>query len=90
MAFPGGKNGDGIWQRIICQIPPHRVYCEPFLGSGAVMRRKRPAKLSIGIDLDPVPSPDSAITPGWNSTASNCFAAAQKTSLCVPGERSCY
>jgi len=53
MRYPGGKNGDGTWQRIICQIPPHRVYCEPFLGSGAVMRRKRPANLSIGIDLDP-------------------------------------
>jgi len=53
MRYPGGKNGDGTWQRIICQIPPHAVYCEPFLGSGAILRRKRPAPLSIGIDRDP-------------------------------------
>ena len=52
MNYPGGKNADGVWQRIINQMPPHQVYVEPFLGSGAVLRRKRPAKWSIGIDRD--------------------------------------
>lgn len=32
-------------------MPPHEVYIEPFLGSGAVMRAKRPASLNIGMDL---------------------------------------
>jgi hypothetical protein len=33
-------------------MPPHEVYIEPFLGGGAVMRLKRPARLNIGIDRD--------------------------------------
>ena len=53
MNYPGGKNGAGTYQRIINQIPPHEVYIEPFLGSGAVLRMKRPAARSIALDLDP-------------------------------------
>ena len=34
-------------------MPPHRVYIEPFLGGAAILRRKRPAALNIGIDRDP-------------------------------------
>lgn len=52
MTYPGGKNAAGIYQTIICQMPPHTLYAEPFLGSGAVMRRKRPAAVNIGIDRD--------------------------------------
>jgi DNA adenine methylase len=48
--YPGGKNA--CYQQIINLMPPHRVYIEPFLGSGAVMRMKRPAELNIGLDLD--------------------------------------
>lgn len=51
MTYPGGKNGAGIYQRIINHMPPHRTYIEAFLGSGAVLRNKRPAKRNIGIDL---------------------------------------
>ena len=50
--YPGGKNGGGAYQTIINLMPPHSVYIEPFLGSGAVMRMKRPAKVNIGLDLD--------------------------------------
>jgi DNA adenine methylase len=53
MAYPGGKAGDGVYQRIISLMPPHEVYIEPFLGGGAIMRHKRPARLNIGVDLDP-------------------------------------
>jgi len=35
-------------------MPPHRVYVEPFLGGGAVMRLKLPARFNLGIDLDGV------------------------------------
>jgi len=52
MPYPGGKNGSGVYQQIINQIPPHRVYIEAFLGGGAVLMAKRPAACSIAIDLD--------------------------------------
>ena len=52
VSYPGGKAGAGVYQQIINQIPPHRVYIEPFLGAGAVMRFKKPADCSIGIDSD--------------------------------------
>lgn len=53
MGYPGGKDGAGTYQTIINQIPPHRVYLEPFLGGGAVFRRLARAPVSIGLDLDP-------------------------------------
>ncbi|MGA9769190.1 MAG: DNA adenine methylase [Blastocatellia bacterium] len=50
MNYPGGKNC--TYRHIINQMPPHRVYIEPFLGSGAVLRHKRPAQVNIGLDMD--------------------------------------
>jgi DNA adenine methylase len=67
MNYPGGKNGAGVYQTIINQIPPHRVYVEAFCGSAAVWRHKRPADLSYLIDIDPdVTSTigNSALPPG--------------------------
>jgi DNA adenine methylase len=55
MAYPGGKNGAGVFQSIINRMPPHRVYVEPFLGGGAIMKLKRPAAVNIGVDLDTSP-----------------------------------
>ena len=48
--FPGGKGQ--AFRQVINLMPPHTRYIEPFLGSGAVMRNKRPARTSIGIELD--------------------------------------
>jgi DNA adenine methylase len=53
MRFPGGKNLAGTFQRIINQIPPHDTFVEPFAGSAAIARLKRPAKRTILIDVDP-------------------------------------
>jgi DNA adenine methylase len=53
MVYPGGKNGSGVYQTIINLMPPHEVYIEPFLGSGAILRMKHPALRTIGIDRDP-------------------------------------
>ncbi len=50
MRYPGGK-GKSFPQIINC-MPPHRVYIETHLGSGSVMRHKKAAEHSIGIDLD--------------------------------------
>lgn len=50
--YPGGKAQNGVFQTIINQIPPHRVYMEPFLGGAAVMRKKLPAAVNVGNDLD--------------------------------------
>lgn len=52
MSYPGGKAGGNTPHRIINQMPPHSQYVEAFLGAGAIMRAKRPAACSIGIDSD--------------------------------------
>jgi DNA adenine methylase len=52
MPYDGGKGGAGVTQWIINQVPPHRVYIEPFLGGGAVLRAKRLATSTIGIERD--------------------------------------
>lgn len=49
--YPGGKAR--LYQWLINQIPPHSTFISTHLGNCAVMRFKRPAKLNIGIDLDP-------------------------------------
>jgi DNA adenine methylase len=52
-SYPGSKAGSGVWQRIISQMPAHVNYFEPFLGHGAVLRRKKPAPaLNVGCDVD--------------------------------------
>lgn len=53
MGFVGAKNGAGVYQRIISMIPPHGVYIEPFAGTSAILRHKRPASRSVALDCDP-------------------------------------
>lgn len=49
----GGKNGEGVAQQIINQMRPHDVYMELFVGSGAVVQRKKPAPIeTIIADVD--------------------------------------
>lgn len=52
MSYLGSKAGSGAYQKIIGLMPPHDIYIEPFLGSGAVMRNKPPCKRSFGLDLN--------------------------------------
>jgi hypothetical protein len=52
VTYPGGKSGSGVYQRIISLMPKHKVYIEPFLGGGSVMRLKLSAELNIGVDMD--------------------------------------
>ena len=51
-AWYGSKATTGLCQAIVSAMPPHDVYLEPFLGGGAIMKRKPPAIRSIGIDLN--------------------------------------
>jgi len=53
MQYTGGKNSNGAYQSIINLIPPHSTYIETHLGSGAILRLKKDAKESIGIDICP-------------------------------------
>jgi DNA adenine methylase len=51
MAYAGGKGR--LWQHLISLMPPHDTYIETHLGGGAVMRRKKPARVNIGVDISP-------------------------------------
>jgi hypothetical protein len=61
--YPGAKGSDGVFQRLISLMPPHRTYIEACLGTGIILRTKRPAAVNIGLDLDPA-SPYLASLPG--------------------------
>lgn len=50
LKYPGGKWRIADW--IISHFPPHKVYCEPFLGSGAVFFTKRPAMIETINDIN--------------------------------------
>ena len=52
MSYLGSKAGSGVYQAIIALMPPHDTYIELFAGSGAVLKRKPPAQLSIAVDKD--------------------------------------
>lgn len=63
-SYFGGKGAPATVRRIINLLPPHAVYIEPFLGSGRVMRHKRPAlRASIGFEVDP------ALCEAWRAAA---------------------
>ena len=49
----GSKATFGLCQPIIAMMPPHDTYIETHLGGGAIMKRKPPARVNIGIDIDP-------------------------------------
>jgi len=48
--YLGSKATAGLCQAIIALMPPHSIYIESHLGSGAIMKRKPAAQRNIGID----------------------------------------
>lgn len=52
MKYPGGKNSPGVAQRIISQIPRHRVFVELFGGSAAITRLMLPSERAIVVEKD--------------------------------------
>jgi hypothetical protein len=77
MTYPGGKGSPGVVQKIINQIPPHRVYIEPFLGSGRVILAKKRAQVSIGVEVD-----QSVIDRFWRPAANRTWAEDDHVVLC--------
>jgi DNA adenine methylase len=51
MNYPGSKNGSGVFQTIINQIPPHDVFIEGFAGSGAISRMMKRSHVTVAIDI---------------------------------------
>lgn len=50
LKYPGGKWRIADW--IISQFPAHKVYCEPFFGSGGVFFNKSPSAYETINDID--------------------------------------
>ncbi len=50
LKYPGGKWRIAPW--IISHFPPHKVYCEPFFGGGAVFFTKAPCGIETINDID--------------------------------------
>ena len=65
MNYPGGKGLS--YQKFINLMPPHDVYIETHLGGGSIIRRKKPAKNNIGIEINP------NVIKMWNDTESFDF-----------------
>jgi DNA adenine methylase len=53
MGYPGNKATTTALHQIINLMPPHEEYIEAFLGSGGILRTKRPARRNWGFELDP-------------------------------------
>lgn len=52
MHFNGGKNGNGVWQRIANEIPPHTRRIIPFGGHCAVTRNLKPCAEAFLVEAD--------------------------------------
>ena len=49
LKYPGGKWRIAEW--IISHFPPHKVYCEPFFGSGGIFFNKQPSNIETINDI---------------------------------------
>jgi DNA adenine methylase len=45
ISYYGGKQN--MLQHILPLIPPHKLYCEPFFGGGAVYFAKMPSQIEV-------------------------------------------
>ena len=60
--YNGGKNGSGVYQAIINQIPPHDIFISAFAGNCGVLANKKKALLTnIAIDID------KKVVDDWNN-----------------------
>ena len=61
--YRGTKSFAALWTWIINRIPPHHVFVESCLGRGEIWQRIRPARVSIGVELD------TAVCEAWRDVA---------------------
>ena len=61
MAYAGGKDAPGVWQRVINQVTPHDVFVSAFAGDCAVSRHIRHARSMVLIDKD------ASVISSWES-----------------------
>lgn len=78
MSYPGGKEGAGVWQRIVNAMPPHEVYVEMFAGGAAVLRHKQPADVEFAFELDPEQFEKLR---AWASEAGRCVAVSNSNCM---------
>lgn len=58
--YNGGKNGSGVYQAIINQIPPHEIFISGFGGNCGVMANKKTAAIA-----NIVTDTDAAVVNDW-------------------------
>lgn len=87
MGYLGAKSVNGAFQAIIAAMPPHDVYIETHLGSGAVMRAKPAAARTIGLDLcfDAIRAFKPAAPPGAELYHMDCAAWLQRFDFAAAG-----
>ncbi|MBS4041362.1 MAG: hypothetical protein KGZ81_12285 [Flavobacteriales bacterium] len=73
--YNGGKNGSGVYQQIINQIPQHKIFISGFCGNCGVLAHKLPASMAnIAIDLDNAVTQKWSIIPGISSINADCIS----------------
>ncbi len=65
--YVGGKNGSGVYQAIINQIPPHKIFISGYAGNCGILANKKKALLAnIAIDVD------ASVINGWDTVQDIC------------------
>lgn len=52
MSYLGSKAGEGVWQRIAAEIPPHQLLIVPFAGHCALSRKLQPPSQRLLFEVD--------------------------------------
>lgn len=52
-SYFGGKNGNGTYQNIINEIPKCKIYIEPMVGGGGILKNLNLPEITVINDLDP-------------------------------------
>ncbi len=67
ISYYGGKQN--MVRHILPLIPVHNLYCEPFVGGGAVYWKKEPSKVEVINDTNKDILKEYVIANGWHTKA---------------------